>query len=211
MLFKFKKILIASRNPAKLNDYRKVFNGLALKIVSLRDLNINQGLTEDGNSLKENAIKKVEFYGKITNLPTVGDDSGLEIDYLNGEPGVKSRRWPGYEATDQELIELVLEKLRGVPWEKRKAQLRAVVAIFLPQKGTFTFETKTSGFILEKPVGELIPGYPFRSIFYVSKYKKPFALLSPEEEDKISHRKRALRKLMKFLESFEKKDEKITK
>lgn len=201
-LFKFKKILIATRNPAKLNDYKEILKSLKLKIISLNDLKIRINFIEDGYTFKENAIKKVKFYGQITNLPTIGDDSGLEIDYLNGEPGVKSRRWPGYEATDQELIELVLKKLEGVPWKKRKATLRAAVAIFLPQKGTFTFEAKTGGFILKKPVGKLIPGYPFRSIFYVLKYKKPFALLSPEKEEKISHRKRALRKLMKFLEKF---------
>jgi len=168
----------------------------------LKDLKIERNLKEDGKTLKENAIKKAEFYAKLTGLPTIGDDSGLEIDYLNGEPGVRSRRWPGYEATDQELIDLVLKKLKRVPWEKRKAKLRAVIALSIPKKGTFTFEAKTDGFILEKPVEKLIPGYPFRSIFYVSKYKKPFALLTKKEEEKISHRKKALRKLLKFLEKF---------
>ena len=200
--------MIGTKNPAKLNDYKKFFKELGFKAVCLKDFKITQGVNEDGKTFKENAIKKAEFYAGLTGLPTIGDDSGLEIDYLNGEPGVKSRRWPGYEATDEELIGLVLKKLKGVPWKKRRAQLRAVVALCLPQKNIFVFQAKTDGCILEKPTGKLIPGYPFRSIFYVSKYKKPFAHLTSEEEKAVSHRKKALRKLIKFLQKFYEKDKK---
>ncbi|MFN3301991.1 MAG: non-canonical purine NTP pyrophosphatase, partial [Patescibacteria group bacterium] len=202
--FKFKKILIASRNLAKVKDYKKFLKDFSLKVIDLNDLKITKKIKEDGKTFKENAIKKAKFYSQITNLPTIADDSGLEIDYLNGQPGVKSRRWLGYEASDKELINLVLEKLKGVPWKKRKAKLKAAIAFALPKSKVFTFEAETKGFILEKPKGKLIAGYPFRSIFYISKFKKPFSLLSPTEEEKISHRKKALRKLMKILKSLSK-------
>ncbi len=196
-----KKILIASKNPAKINDYKEAFKDLGFEIVSLNDLKIKRKIKEDGKTFEENAIKKAKFYGQLTKLPTIADDSGLEIDYLGGQPGVKTRRWPGYEATDKELINLVLEKLRGVPQEKRKAKLKSVIALYIPQNNIFTFCGETKGLILKKPVKKLIPGYPFRSIFYILRYKKPFAYLTKKEEKRISHRKKALRKLIRFLKS----------
>ena len=91
-----KKVLIATTNPAKIVEYGEIFKQLKLPVnlVSLKDLNIKNKVEEDGKTFEENAIKKADFYSKLSNLPTLSDDGGLEIDYLNGEPGIRSRRWP---------------------------------------------------------------------------------------------------------------------
>ena len=194
-----KKLLIATTNPAKFREYQALLKNLSLKLFSLRDFKIKEKPKENGKTFKENAIKKVQFYSKLTNLPTLADDGGLEIDYLKGEPGIKSHRWPGKEATDQELIDFTLKKLRGVPWEKRGAQFRVILALAIPGKKVLTFEGKKRGIILTKARGKLFPGYPFRSIFYLPKYRKSFNELSFKEEIKIGHRKKPIRKLIPIL------------
>ena len=194
-----KKLLIATTNPAKFREYQALLKNLLLKLISLRDLKIKKTLKEDGKTFKENAIKKAQFYSKLTNLPTLADDGGLEIDYLKGEPGIKSHRWPGKEAADQELIDFTLKKLRGVPWEKRGAQFRVILALAIPGKKVLTFEGKKRGIILTKPRGKIIPGYPYRSIFYLPKYKKSFNQLNFNEEIKIGHRKKPIKKLIPIL------------
>ena len=163
-----KKLLIATTNQGKILEYREIFKDFAIQIelITLKDLNIEANVEEDGETFRENAIKKAEFYSGLSKLPTLSDDAGLEIDYLNGEPGVHSRRWPGYRATDEELMNLALEKLKGVPKEKRGAQLRAVVGLSFPgEEKIYTFEGILRGHIAEKPFQKTLAGYPFRSIF----------------------------------------------
>jgi len=193
------KLLIATTNLAKLREYKELLKGLPLKLVSPKDLKIKRKPNENGKTFRENAIKKAKFYSKITGLITLADDGGLEIDYLNGEPGVKSHRWPGHEATDRELIDYTLKRLKGVLWRKRKAQFRVIVALAIPGKKVLTFEGKKRGIILTKPRGRVIPGYPFRSIFYLPKYGKSFNELSFKEEIKIGHRRQPIKKLITLL------------
>jgi XTP/dITP diphosphohydrolase len=200
-----KKLLIATTNPAKFREYNELLKSLPLKLVSLKDLKIKRRPIEDGRNFEENAIKKAKFYSKLTKLITLADDGGLEIDYLKGEPGIKSRRWPGHKATDQELIDFALRKLKGVPWRKRKAQFRVVLALAFPGKKVLTFEGKKRGIILTEPRRKLIPGYPFRSIFYLPEYKKSFNQLSFKEEIKIGHRHRPITKIINFLKSYDNK------
>ena len=160
------KILIATTNQGKFKEYKLLLSGLPLRVFSLKDLKINKDVKETGKDFNENAILKAKSYSKMSGLPALCDDGGLEIDYLNGEPGVISRRWPGYEANDQELMNLALKKLANVPWQKRKAQLRIVLALAIPPKKIFTSESKIRGFITKNPQ-RLIPGYPYRAIFYL--------------------------------------------
>jgi len=194
-----KKLLIATTNPAKFKEYKVLLRDLPLKLLSLGSLKINQKPNEDGKTFEENAIKKAKFYSKLTNLPTLADDGGLEIDHLKGEPGVKSRRWPGYKATDRELIDFALKKLKKIPWGKRRAQFRVVVALAIPGQKVLTFEGKKRGVILTKPRGKLILGYPFRSIFYLPEYRKSFNELSFGEEIRIGHRRKPIKELIPFL------------
>ncbi len=195
------KLLIATTNPGKLNEYKEMLKDLPLELLSLKDVGVEKKAEEDGKNLEENAIKKAEFYSQLTGLITLSDDAGLEIDYLNGEPGVNSHRWLGYEGSDEELIEAILKKMKGVPQEKRGAQLRVVIALAIPGKGVMTSEGKIKGIILTKPQKEIIPGYPYRSILYLPSYKKTFNQLSPEEELEINHRRKAIKQIIKFLKS----------
>ena len=197
-----KKLLIATNNPGKLLEYRTILKDLSLELVTLKDLNIKANVEEDGKTFKENAIKKAKFYFKLTGLPTLAEDSGLEIDYLNGEPGIKSRRWAGYKASDAELISMTLEKLRGVPLEKRGAQLRVIIAM-LVDKTVKTFEGILRGVIIKEPIEKIIPGYPFRSLFYVPEVDKVLGELTMEEEARIAHRKKALEKAIPILKNLE--------
>jgi len=198
-----KKLLIATNNPGKVKEYKELLKDLPLKLISLKDLGIKNKVNENAKTFEENAIKKAKFYSGLTGLATLADDGGLEIDYLNGEPGVKSRRWPGYEAADEELIDFALKRLRGVPWPKRKAQFRVIIALAMPGKEVLISEGKLRGIILTKPRGKLIPGYPFRPIFYLPKHGKSFAELSFKEEVKIGHRIKAIKKLIS-LKNYEK-------
>jgi len=199
-----KKILIATTNPAKIIEYEEIFKQLKLPVslVSLKDLNIKNKVEEDGKTFEENAIKKADFYSKLSNLPTLSDDGGLEIDYLNGEPGIRSRRWPGHEASDEELIELALKKMEGVPKNKRTARFRIIVALSIPDNKTFTFEDGLKGIIMEKALPKRMPGYPFRAIFYLPEIKKIFGELTLEEEVKIGHRKRAVEKALPVIREY---------
>jgi len=194
-----KRLLIATNNPGKVKEYKELLKDLPLKLISLKDLGIKNKVNESGKTFEENAIKKAKFYSRLTGLATLADDGGLEINCLNGEPGVKSHRWPGQEATDQELIDYTLKKLKGVPWNKRRAQFRVIIALAIPGKEVLISEGKLRGVILAKPRGKLIPGYPFRPIFYLPKYGKSFAELSFKEEVKIGHRVKAIQKLISFL------------
>lgn len=192
-----RKLLIATKNPGKVLEYREIFKELDLKIelVSLKDLGIEQSLEETGKTFEENAIQKAKFYYNLAGLPTLSDDSGIEIDFLNGEPGAKSRRWPGYEASDEELIEFTLEKLKRVPEEKRGAQLRAIVGLTFPgEEKVYTFEGILRGRIAQKPFEKSIPGYPFRSIFIHKQQKKYLGELSL-----VAHRKQAIEKALPII------------
>jgi XTP/dITP diphosphohydrolase len=198
------KILIATFNPGKLREYKIIINQilrLPLNLVSLKDLRINEKIEEIGKSYKENAILKAKFYCKISGLPTLADDSGLEIDFLNGWPGIKSRRnEKGKELSDKELIKMVIEKLKEIPFRKRGAKYRVVVALALPnKKKIYTFEGERKGFIAEKPSKKIWKGFPYDSIFYFPERKDVFVNLTPKEKATFSHRHEALKKALPII------------
>lgn len=194
------KLLIGSHNPAKVNEYKKYLSDLDLEIVSLNDLNIKEEAPENGKTFKENAIKKAKFYHDLTSLMVVTDDSGLTIDALNGEPGVKSRRWLGHKMTDEEMIQTVMEKMKNVPEGKRGCQLVAVIALVTEDGKIYTQETQINGVIAAKALPQIIPGFPPRSFFYLPQLKKFYLELTTEEHEKINHRKIALLKMKPILE-----------
>lgn len=185
------KLLIATHNPAKLAEYKKFLAGTDFQLLSLSDLGIDDEPIENGKTFKENAELKARFYFEKSGIPTLAEDGGFGIDYLNGEPGVKSRRWPGHEASDQELIDLTLSKLRGVPKEKRTCRLIVVAAYFDGQHLTFG-EGFILGSILEKADPRIQEGFPFRSLFWSTDFNKLLLDLTPEEHQAINHRKKAL-------------------
>jgi XTP/dITP diphosphohydrolase len=194
------KLLIASHNPAKVGEYKKMLADLPLGIVSLADLNIKEEAPEDAETFEANAIAKVKFYHQLTGLPVIGDDGGLQIDALNGAPGVKSRRWLGYRMTDEEMISSVMKKMRGVPDNQRTAHLVGIVALVMYDDQIHTQWAQIDGIIAQQPTDKRLDGYPYRSFFYLPQFKKFYLELTEAEHEQINHRKFALEKLKPYLE-----------
>src|SRR3990167_1240845 len=127
------KLLIATTNPGKLAEIRRFLSDVPVELVGLKDVGITDAPKEDGISFEENAILKAKYYAKESKLPTLADDGGLEIDALNGEPGVKSHRWihSDREDGDEELIQYTLDRMKDLADDKREAQLRLVLALVM--------------------------------------------------------------------------------
>jgi len=193
------KLLIASHNQGKIKEFKRLLVDWPFEIVSLDDVGIAENVEETGKTFEENARLKAEFYFKLSGLPTLSDDGGIEIDELNGEPGVKSRRWKGYEMTDQEMVDYTLERLNSVPPEKRSARLKCVLCLKFPDREAICAEGAIEGAITEKPEAELHAGYPFRCIFRITKFNKIYEAMTPEEYASVSQRVAALAKLRSLL------------
>jgi len=198
-----KKILIATSNKAKSEEIKNSLKSLLkknIKLLTLNDVRVEEKPEEFGKTFCENAKIKAKFYAEKTNLPTLSDDGGLIIPYLNNEPGVRSRRWLGYEATDEELINYTLERLKNVPEKNRFAYLQACLCFFNPKNQQILFEEESvKGFITEKPSGKATFGYPFRALFIVEKFNKYYDELTAKEHQQINHRLIALKRLVKKL------------
>lgn len=200
-----KKLLIATKNPAKFAEIKSFLQDLPVKCVSLREVGVTEEVEEKGKTFAENAKAKALFFAKISGLPTLADDGGIEIEVLGGEPGVKSRRWLDgkTDAADEDLINYTLKRMEGVPRSKRKAQFRAVLALAIPNDGIYLSEGIIKGIIAEKPFLKRKKGYPYRSLFYLPKLKKYYFEdeLTAEETEKFNHRGKALKKLRKIIQS----------
>ncbi len=197
-----RKILIATHNPAKEKEIKETLKQILpdVKIVSLKDLKIEKEAEEYGKDFEENAFIKAKFYSHLTSLPTLADDGGLIIPALNNEPGVKSRRWLGYPAEDEELIEYTLKRMKGLKGEERLAYLETCVCFYEPKKRFAIFQSeKIEGYIAEKPSKKRLRGYPFRSLFIVKKFNKYYDELTEKEHNEINHRKKAIKKLFKII------------
>jgi len=188
------QLLIATHNPGKLNDYRILLTNSGLALVSLTDLGITTEPEETGKTFLENAELKARFYFELSKIPTLAEDGGLEIDYLNGEPGVRSRRWPGYEATDEELIAFALQKMAGVPDEQRTCNMTAA-AVYFDGKNMKTGQGFTKGILTQQADSKIEKGFPYRSIFWSTKFGKLAVHLSDKEKKQLHHRKEALQQL----------------
>ncbi|MFC1687295.1 non-canonical purine NTP pyrophosphatase [Patescibacteria group bacterium] len=194
-----KKVLIGSHNSGKISIYKRFLSHLPINIVTLKDLGIHDDFSEHGNTFAENSRSKVEYYSQKSGLPTIGDDGGLEIDALNGEPGVLSRRWPGYEASDKELINIAFSKLKGTPRHLRTAYLGGVITLATPSKKSEQVTIRIKGILSEKLERPIVKGFPFRSIFWIPILNKYYYDLTDEELEHIDHRKQGLKKLEHYL------------
>jgi len=195
-----KQILLATHNKAKLSELMLGARSLkdhGWEILSLSDVKVTIDPEETGKTFEDNSILKAKYYGDLTNLPTIADDGGLLIDILNGEPGVKSKRWLGYDATDEELIEYTLKRLKNLPIHKRTAYLQTSLCFYNPQtKQTILKKERIKGYIGLKSSGRPTQGYPYRALFIVTKYNKYYDELTDEEHHAINHRLKALRWLV---------------
>lgn len=191
------KLLIATTNQGKIREYKHLLEHAPFELVMVEDLHIAKEPEETGSTLEENAILKAKFYFQKSGILTLADDGGLEIDALQGQPGVRSRRWPGYAGTDEELVQYAMEKMKEVPLQKRTARFRAVIAITNDAQDVKTFKGVQEGIIATKPYYPIIPGYPYRSIFC----DKAGQILSEVsiEDTPHAHRKEAFHKALPFL------------
>jgi XTP/dITP diphosphohydrolase len=199
-----KKILIATGNPAKLEELKwglKLFSKKGIRLLTLNDVRVEKEPKETGKTFCENAEIKAKFYAQKTGFPTLADDGGLIIPALNNQPGVYSRRWLGYEASDEELINYTLLRLKNFPKEKRIAFLEVCLCFFNPDNQKIFYEQENiKGFIAPKPSNKKTFGYPFRALFIVEKFNKYYDELTGKEHHQINHRLIALKRLIKKLE-----------
>jgi len=194
------ELLAATKNKGKLREIEKLFSSssVGVKLYFLPDFDITVDCPETGETFIENASIKSLFYGKfVPDIYTVGDDSGLAVEALNGEPGIYSARYSGPGATDEKNIIKLLEQLKGV--QNRKAKF--VTAVCLSKNGQViqTFTGEAAGIIIDEKRGT--GGFGYDPVFYYPPLKRTFAELSTEEKNRISHRARAFQKLKAFLES----------
>jgi len=190
------ELVLASRNEHKIKELRETLSGLDIKLYSTLDFPQLEEVEEDRPTLKGNALKKAQYvYGK-TQLTALSDDTGLEVDALDGRPGVYSARYAGEKATSRENLNKLLAELSGVDLKDRKAQFRTVVAL-VSDEGTHTFEGVCRGLILKEPRGER--GFGYDPVFQPEGYKQTFAEMEETEKNKISHRGRAVEKFYNWL------------
>ena len=186
------RIIFATGNKGKMNEIRMILADTGLEIVSMKDAGIELDIVEDGTTFEENArIKAQAVAAAAPDDIVVADDSGLEIDYLNKEPGIYSARYMGedtsYDVKNQNLI----DRLEGVPKEQRTARFVCAMAAVFPNGETITARGTIEGYIGWEPAGE--NGFGYDPIFYVDEYGCSTAELSPEAKNEISHRGKALR------------------
>ena len=170
---------------------------LGYEVLTLRDAAQDMDVEETGVTFEENAILKAEAVSKALGIPVISDDSGLEIDALDGEPGVYSARYAGAAKSDEANIDKVLEKLANVPDSERTARFRCVLAVAAPGQKTETFSGSCEGTILNERRGD--NGFGYDPIFYVPEQNKAMAELKPQEKAAISHRGNALRQLQQSM------------
>ena len=197
------KLLVATRSPGKQREVRRLLTGSGIDVVFPDEAGVDRSQSEDrlelGDSFAANARAKAEYFTKQTGLPTVADDSGLEVFALGGEPGVRSRRWAGAEGTEREVDAannaLLLSRLSGAPESKRRARYRCVLVLYRKPNGfPETFEGACTGRVLESPAGT--SGFGYDPLFWSDDLQKSFGEATDEEKDAVSHRARAFKELL---------------
>lgn len=191
-----KKVVIATKNKGKVQDFKAIFQPLGYEVVSMLDVAPNLEIEETGKTFEENARLKAEALAEKLNMVVIADDSGLEVDALGGEPGVFSARYAG-DHDDEANIQKVLKKLENVPEDKRGARFVCVLAIAGPNMETHTVKGTCEGIITTEKRGS--NGFGYDPIFYVPEINRTMAELSAEEKGAISHRGNAIKKLKEEL------------
>ncbi|MGL5616760.1 MAG: XTP/dITP diphosphatase [Sarcina sp.] len=194
-----KKIIVASNNQKKIKEIKEILNELDIEVKSLKDENINIEVEEDeitfeGNSRKKAVEIKDYLLGKgEKNFLVMADDSGLEVDYLNGEPGVLSARYSGEHGNDEANNEKLLKNLKDVPLEKRTARFVCAITVVNEKGELSSVRGEAEGIITEEIKGD--GGFGYDPLFYVQEFEKTFSEITAEEKNKISHRGKALMKI----------------
>jgi XTP/dITP diphosphohydrolase len=193
------KLLIATHNQGKFVEMAQILSRLEVDLVGLSDVGIDWDVEETGETIPANAILKAESYARASGMLALADDSGLEVDALDGAPGVRSARF-GDEGLDPEgRYRLLLEKLEGVPWERRTARFRCVVAVAGPDGLLATEQGTVEGHVTLEPSGT--GGFGYDPVFFVSGEGTTMAQLPAQVKNRISHRGRALAAILPRLKA----------
>lgn len=193
------ELLLASQNPGKLAEMRQLVNGMPFRILAPADVGLLEAPAETGTSFLENAILKARHYTLRSGRLTVADDSGLSVDALDGGPGLYSSRFGGEGASDADRNRLLIEKLRGVPSERRRARFTSAVAVAKGEPILFQAVESVEGLIAEEPRGG--GGFGYDPLFFYPPYGKTFGEVPSDMKDRVSHRGKAFARLREFLAS----------
>lgn len=196
-----KRVIVASGNQGKIREIREILAPLDLDVVSMKEAGIEVDVDETGTSFEENALLKARGIAMLTDDLVIADDSGLEIDYLNKEPGIYSARYLGRDVSYDIKNQNLLDRLEGVPDEKRSARFVCAVAAILPNKKELVVRGVMEGRIGYEIRGE--HGFGYDPIFYLPEYGMSSAEILPEEKNKISHRGKALQQMFLLLQEEE--------
>ncbi|MBI2089409.1 MAG: XTP/dITP diphosphatase [Deltaproteobacteria bacterium] len=194
------RLLVGTTNPGKLAEIQAHLGNLPIHIVPLGHLATWPEVAEDGRSFEENALKKARALADFSGMPTLADDSGLEVDALGGAPGIHSARYSGEDANDARNNEKLLQALAGLPQEKRTARFVCVLALCLPdsrQRREWLFRGECEGWIAFAPKGG--NGFGYDPLFFYPPFGKTFGEVDRETKGRVSHRGKALRRLVESL------------
>ncbi len=190
------KLVIATNNQGKVREIKEMLTPLGYEPISLKDAGIEIDVVEDGETFAENAHKKAAAVYEICRCPVIADDSGLEVDFLGGAPGIYSARYAGENATDEQRVQKILDELDGVDMSMRTARFVCSIYCILDDETEYSVRGTLEGFIGTEPMGE--NGFGYDPIFMVDE-ETSVAMLPPEEKNRISHRASAIRQLTEIL------------
>lgn len=193
-----KKIIFATGNQNKMREIRQILDGLDVEILSMKEAGISCDIVEDGETFEDNAMIKAKEVAKYTDAIVVADDSGLEIDYLNKEPGVYSARYMGHDTSYDIKNASLIKRLEGVEGQDRSGRFVCAIAVCFPDGKEIVKRGTMEGLISKEIVGD--NGFGYDPIVYLPEYGKTSAQLDPEEKNKISHRGKALELIKKELD-----------
>lgn len=194
MISKMKEIIIATKNEGKLREFKSLLANFDIKVRGLGDFDTIPEIIEDGETFQDNAKKKAEGICKVLNLPTIADDSGLVVDFLNGMPGIYSARFAGDDKNDDKNNARLLDLMQGIETKKRSAKFVCAIALAIPNEPTIIVQDAIEGSITIEPKGS--NGFGYDPLFYIPEYRKTMAEIPSEVKNKISHRAKALQKLV---------------
>ena len=196
------KVVFATSNEHKLTEVREILSGSGIEVLSLKDVNVSmEDVEETGKSFKENAIIKAKYVAEKTGMAALADDSGLEVDYINKEPGIYSARYMGEDTSYAIKNNNIIERLKDAKEGERSARFVCAIAAVFPDGRILDTQGTMEGEIAHEIRGE--NGFGYDPILYLPKLKKTSAELSPEEKNAISHRGKALRSMKEMLEKTE--------
>lgn len=194
------KIIVATGNEGKMRELRQMMKDMDVELVSMKEAGIQAEIVEDGKTFEENALIKARTISKLTGDIVLADDSGLEVDYIGGEPGVYSARYLGEDTPYEVKNKAIIERLKDAEGEERSARFVCVIAVVFPDGHSVTAKGTMEGYIAHELRG--INGFGYDPIVYIPEYKMTSGEMEPEFKNSISHRGKALEQMKKELEKY---------